>query len=238
MTGAADFPDCPGPEHDDLRVAVGALALDALEPDETRQVREHMAGCAECDAEYQSFLGVRRIMDTGLADGAFPTGRHRVRVVERRPRNSGLAVLPPRRWIAVVLYGAAAALVIAAAGVTEALIDSQHKASATLVQPAALTGLAPVTSSSGVVAAISYQKVAWGTWVEVTMSNVPPEYSCTLTAYDEAGNELPVASWRSIPGRSTVTAPGAVALDPSQIDHYQIQISGPHGWTITVPNRS
>ena len=38
-------------DREDLRIALGALALDVLDPDEAREVRRHMAGCAACQAE-------------------------------------------------------------------------------------------------------------------------------------------------------------------------------------------
>jgi hypothetical protein len=138
----------------------------------------------------------------------------------------------------------AAALVVSAAGVTGALIGSSG-APASVAQSGRPTGpgtapveqLAPATSSFGVTASIKYQQVNWGTWVQITMSNVPPDYSCSLMAYDKQGHEYPVSSWRSAEGQKTVTAPGAVALSPGEIDHFEVDM-GPQQWSLAIPMTS
>lgn len=234
-SGGSGGEDADG--HDELRMAVGALALDALDPEEAVQVRAHLATCPECEAEYQSFLGVRGVMDAALVGGISRTERHQAHVVERRGRNSGVGSAPRRRRLAIVLSGVAAALIIGGAGAAGVAIGSHQK-----TIPVASSQLPPVSNAHGVTASLRYQQVDWGTWVQVTMSHVPPDYSCSLMAYDKQGREYPVSSWRSAEGRTTVTAPGAVALAPSEIDHFEVEMGpqqwGPHPWSLAIPMTS
>jgi len=41
--------------HEELKALLPLAALDRLEPDEVEALREHLAGCAECDAELREF---------------------------------------------------------------------------------------------------------------------------------------------------------------------------------------
>jgi anti-sigma factor RsiW len=41
--------------HDELKALLPLAALERLEPDEIASLREHLAGCAECDAELREF---------------------------------------------------------------------------------------------------------------------------------------------------------------------------------------
>jgi hypothetical protein len=214
-------------------MAVGALALDALDAEEARLVRAHIATCPECEAEYLSFVGVRGVMDAALVGGIPRAERYQAHVVERRAPNSGVAAVPRprrRRRVSRALAGVAAALIIVGAGVTGAAIGS-HRSNTLPVQQ-----LASATNDFGVTASIRYQQVDWGTWVQITMSNVPPDYSCTLWAYDKQGHEYAVSSWRSAEGRKTVTAPGGVALSPSEIDHFEVEMGPrPQQWSLVIP---
>src|ERR1700736_1443364 len=44
-----------GMTHDELKALLPLAALDRLEPDEIVSLREHLAGCEECDAELREF---------------------------------------------------------------------------------------------------------------------------------------------------------------------------------------
>jgi hypothetical protein len=48
---------------DDLRPLLGGYVLDALEPDETEAVREHLPDCAACAAEHASLAGLPALLD-------------------------------------------------------------------------------------------------------------------------------------------------------------------------------
>src|ERR1700733_12615939 len=41
--------------HDELKALLPLAALERLDPEETAALREHLAGCPECDAELREF---------------------------------------------------------------------------------------------------------------------------------------------------------------------------------------
>ncbi|MFE9173309.1 anti-sigma factor family protein [Streptomyces kebangsaanensis] len=51
-------------EHDALRMALGGYVLGALPPAEMEQVRDHLAGCAECRAEHAQLAGLPALLAT------------------------------------------------------------------------------------------------------------------------------------------------------------------------------
>ncbi|MFF9128340.1 anti-sigma factor family protein [Streptomyces sp. NPDC014889] len=54
-------------EHDALRLALGGYVLGALPPAEMEQVRDHLAGCAECRAEHTQLAGLPALLATVTA---------------------------------------------------------------------------------------------------------------------------------------------------------------------------
>lgn len=57
--------------HDDLIEALGAYALDAMEPDEAEAVRQHLEGCPRCAAEVAQHQQVAALL--GNTGGEAPT---------------------------------------------------------------------------------------------------------------------------------------------------------------------
>ncbi|PZH13120.1 hypothetical protein C1I97_11975 [Streptomyces sp. NTH33] len=51
-------------EHDALRLALGGYVLGTLPPAEREQVRDHLAGCAECRAEHAQLAGLPALLAT------------------------------------------------------------------------------------------------------------------------------------------------------------------------------
>lgn len=54
-------------EHDALRLALGGYVLGTLPPVEKEQVRDHLAGCAECRAEHAQLAGLPALLATVTA---------------------------------------------------------------------------------------------------------------------------------------------------------------------------
>lgn len=233
-------------DREDLRIALGALALDALDPAEAREVRRHLADCADCQAEYSSFLGVRTMLDAGLVGGAARAERQPAHVLDRRPRGRG-SRLPSRRRIGVAVGGVAASVAVAVAaflagaagqGPATATAPTPFPTSTAPISPTTTPTVLPtVTNAEGVSAALAFREVPWGTTVQITMSNVPDNYTCKLTAYTKSNTEVPVASWTSVHGRAMLVVPGAVALKPSEIDHFEVELNT-KGYDILIPMSS
>ena len=233
-------------DREDLRIALGALALDALDPAAARDVRRHLASCADCQAEYESFVGVRAILDAGVAanPAVAPDPAPAAPARPRPARRPGiLAGLPRRRFAQLGTVAAALALTVtaffvgAATQTQTAAPNVGPSPSATSALPAAHQ-LPAVTNASGVTAAISYRSFAWGTWVGVRMTDVPVGYVCKLTAYGRDGSEATVSSWKAVPGQSTVTVNGSVSMDAKAIDHFSVEVSGQDYGNITIPMTS
>lgn len=226
----------PGTCRDEeLRIAVGALALGALDPEEAREVRRHLAECPECQAEYASFVGVKRVMDIGLVGAPMPDleppkaahGRSRSRARARSPFRT-----PLRRRIGLATAGCAAALALVLGGFWAG--DSGSKAPATV--SAAATAL-PAVTQGGVTAQISYQDQGWGTWVNAKMSGTPDGLTCTLFVFDKNHQPVQLSSWKSVAGK-VIDIPAATALPPDRIDHFEVRVDGWGSYDITVPMAS
>ena len=220
----------PGPgsgacDREDLRVALGALALGALDAAEARQVRRHLADCPECQAEYTSFVGVKRVMDAGLVGAAVPE----VTKVARPGRQS--LRIPLARRIAV-----ATASCVAALGLVFGGFFAGRGSSSTFGTPGSASGpgtALPAVTQSGVTAKISYQGQAWGTWVEARTSGAPNGVTCTLYVYAKNHAAIPLSSWTSVAGR-TIEVPATTSLTPDQIDHFEVRVAA-DGYDISVP---
>ena len=219
-------------DNEDLRMAVGALALGALDPDEAREVRRHLAECPECQEEYASFVGVKRVMDIGLVGAPMPE----LPVPEPRRGRSPLRRSVPapfraplrRRILAgAVSFAAALALVIGG------FWAGHSRAPSTI---AAREALPPVTQS-GVTAQISYEDHGWGTYVVAKMSGTPDGLKCTLYVVAKNHAVVQLSNWRSEAGKA-IAVPAATSLPAAQIDHFEVQVVGYGAYDITVPMTS
>lgn len=140
--------------HDDLRELLPAYALDALTPEEAREVEAHLTTCEACPDELRVLRGVAAELGGAVAEAVPPAGL-RAAVLEairpqaaERPRARLIAF--PRGW-AVGLAAAAAAVVVALAGIGVSLdrrlaalqerLAAQEAALALLTSPAAKTAV-------------------------------------------------------------------------------------------------
>jgi hypothetical protein len=233
--------------REDLRVSLGSLVLDALEPDEAREVRQHLASCPECQVEYNSLLSVRAVMDTGLVGGMAQvrdrmTAPRAVRVVPVVPVVPGARVAeerPPvvkarRRKFTLVLAGAvASAVAVVTFGVFS--LTGGGSTSTAISPPSPPSHTVTGTTAQGVTASISYREAAWGTWVQITMSHVPWNYNCTLTVVGKDGHTQFASSWSASPDGGSVTVPGGVAMPLSEIAVFDVDLGHGKDLTINVP---
>ncbi len=130
--------------HDEFKALLPLAALAQLEPDELASLREHLAGCRECDAELREFEHaaamlalavespvledrVTRKLEARLAAGTTSTARQAAtsvpdrtltRIAEPPPRREGA-----RRFISRFAIAAAILLAIYGAAVTSRLMD-------------------------------------------------------------------------------------------------------------------
>lgn len=94
--------------HDELRESIAAYALNALSPEDAREVEAHLETCDECRRDLKALREVAAGLATGVAPANLPAGL-RARVLSAvQPQRTAPAV--PRLWAA----GFAVAAVIAA----------------------------------------------------------------------------------------------------------------------------
>ncbi|MEY9887350.1 hypothetical protein ABIA31_000979 [Catenulispora sp. MAP5-51] len=225
-------------DDEDLRMAVGALALGALDADEAREVRRHLADCPECQQEYASFVGVKRVMDIGLVGAPMPETVPPEAAGQpghsRRRRLFGTRTpapfrAPRRQRIMVAAGGSAAALVLVVGG-----FWAGHGGTSSGSTNAEML---PAVTQSGVTAQISYQDHSWGTSVTAKMSGTPDGLTCTLYVYDKNHDVIQLSNWKSVAGKA-IDIPAATALPAEQIDHFEVRVVGYGAYDITVPMSS
>lgn len=202
---------------DDVRVALGALALGALEPAEERQVREHLAECPECAHEAESLAataGALALLDTAEAVGEAPIPSSdllpRVLAQVRRARL--------RRRLVGLAVAAAIAVAAGLGGLGLAGSDTEPD------------GTPPVASESGqdggIILEVDAWDRGWGTALQATISGVPAGSRCSLVAVGGDGTREVGATW-VVPGdgyeeAGTLTVDGAVGLRSWNVDHYEV----------------
>ena len=222
---------------EDLRIAVGALALGALDPDEARDVRRHLAECPECQEEYTSFVGVKRVMDIGLVGAPMPEAVAPERTGKRSPFRTRTGIPAPFRTPRRYRIMAGAAGFVAAFALVVGGFWAGHSGRPSSHSLTASGTALPAVTQSGVTAQISYQGRGWGTAVTAEMRGTPDGLNCTLYVVAKNQAAVPISNWRSVAGK-VIDVPAATSLTPGQIDHFEVRVVGYDGYDITVPMRS
>jgi anti-sigma factor RsiW len=204
---------------DDVRLALGALALGVLEPAEKRRVREHVAECAACALEAEALTataGALALVDAEAVQGEPPTPSS-----DLLPR---LLAEVRRARLRRRLAGLAAAAVIAVAAGLGGLALSGPAGDPAAESPA------PVASAAGQQQGVALEVDAWdrgwGTAVRARISGVPPGERCSLVAVSADGVREVGATWvvpdNGYEGGGTLTVDGAVGIRSWQVAHYEV----------------
>lgn len=205
----------------DVRLALGALALGALEPAEEQEIRDHLAACPACAAEARSMEETAAVL--ALVDGAAVGAND----VDPSPGllDRLLADVGRQRWRRRAAGLAAAAAVAVAAGIGGAALVGG-------AEPEAPAAPAPVVEATGQQQAVALSVAAWdrgwGTAVQVTVSGVPAGSRCSLVAVGSDGSREVAATWQ-VPGDGysdtggDLTVDGAVGLRSWDVDHYAVE---------------
>jgi anti-sigma factor RsiW len=94
---------------------IGPYVLDALDPDEMEAMRDHLVGCARCQAEVRSLSGLPALLDRARADDDVATLSPGLEdeVLDRFVRERARARPPRRRWPRLAIPAIAVAALIA-----------------------------------------------------------------------------------------------------------------------------
>jgi putative zinc finger protein len=219
-------------EHD--RSQLGAYALGALDPDEVREVDEHLATCAECRAELaeleelKEFLG--EVPPEAFLDGPPPDGDL---LLQRTLREVRTPVKPKRsRWLMV----AAAVVVVAGALGGGVLIGRQTVDQAD--EPVAGSKQVTATDSrTGTTMATTVEPRAGWSWIQVRITGLKAGAECEMLVTDKAGKTWVAGTWlvSEKAAREGSRFGGGVLVPLDQVKSVQIRtIQGQHVVTTTI----
>ncbi|MEU1201894.1 zf-HC2 domain-containing protein [Streptomyces sp. NPDC005813] len=169
------------------------------------------------------------------AQGSSPP-RPAVPVVPQAPRASQAGVLERllqqaaarrRRTWRLQLAGAAASLtfIAAAVGGTWLAAVGTVGSQATPPGPTAPTAWRTFSGSdptTGVSASVKVSPSVWGSVLQVSAKGAPAGITCRLQAVGPGGARTDVATWRAGEYPPGTTIPGAVAMSPGAIEHFEI----------------
>ena len=218
-------------EQEDLRISLGAYVLGALDDAESQQVRKHLRECVLCQREHDELVEVRMVLDRARATSALAAWSARDAAPSPPPEPAGQAPKrrhrrqpsPPRRRR--LGLAAAGAVLASTAGIGGFFVGGLGSPGAGNSGTPPGTRAVAATGLYGITASIRFHPEAWGTSIQVTMSHVPPDYTCTLTAITKDGHTQTASTWTSGPQGGTVTVPAAVALSASSIDHFDVAVA-------------
>ncbi|MFI1370332.1 anti-sigma factor family protein [Streptomyces griseochromogenes] len=132
-----------------------------------------------------------------------------------------------RRTWRLQLAGAASSLVFiaAAAGGTWLAAVGSVGSQATQPGPTAPTAWRTFSGSdaaTGVSASVKVSPSAWGSVLQVSARGAPAGITCRLQAVGPGGARADGATWRAGEYPPGTTVPGAVAMSPGAIEHFEI----------------
>lgn len=132
-----------------------------------------------------------------------------------------------RRTWRLQLAGAAASLTLiaAAAGGTWLAAVGSVGSQATPpgpTAPAAWRTFSGSDPTTGVTASVKVSPSAWGSVLQVSAKGAPAGITCRLQAVGPGGARADGATWRAGTYPPGTTVPGAVAMSPGAIDHFEI----------------
>lgn len=204
----------------EVRIALGALAVGALEPDEERRVLEHLDRCPDCAREMAALRETAAALN--LVDVAEITSPVEPSP-DLLPRLLARVTAARRRRRLTAVAGAAAAAVIAGA-VGLAIGAQQEDPPVATDDPA----VSVAGSERGMVLEVDAWDKGWGTAVQAHVSGVPGGYRCSLVAVGTDGTREVAATWVVPDGGygdgdgDVLSVDGAVALRSWDVDRYEV----------------
>ena len=216
---------------------LGAYVLGALDEAEARELSEHVAGCASCQAQLDELTAMRdslgELPPEAFLEGPPDDGELLLHRTLRRVRQEKSNSLLTRRAIS-----SAAAVIVAAlalgGGVLLGKNGDSGQGGQALQTPATI---APATTTevpgTRVVSAeqngvrINATITPAAGWVKVNASvtGIPAGQKCKIVVVDKNGNQMLAGSWLVSPtgAKSGTNLDGAALVDPNQVASIQVQ---------------
>ncbi|MEV6287543.1 zf-HC2 domain-containing protein [Kribbella sp. NPDC051770] len=191
--------------HD--RSQLGAYALGSLEPDEAREVEQHLAGCAECRAELvefeemQEFLG--EVPPEAFLDGPPADGDLLLQRTLRAARTTPVEATPAqqvettsRRRTRPWLLAAAAAVIVAGALGGGVAIGRQSVDQVVAEDtPAGSKQVSTTDAATGTTMATTVEPRTGWSWVVVKLTGLKAGAECEMLVTDTSGRTWTAGSW-------------------------------------------
>lgn len=208
---------------DDVRVALGALVIGALEKTEADGVRSHLDGCDDCTAEHDELRQMPKLLGLiTLSDATDGPAEPPERLEEDLLRRAVAERRSARRRRVGWSAGGGLAIAAAAAAIGFGIAEG-----ATAADPAApnLQVLAATDPTTGVRGQLTIDGVGWGSKLELQLAGVTEGETCSLVAVSTSGEREVASTWK-VPPRSAdgtyLSVPGAAAFAPDLIDSFEV----------------
>ena len=161
--------------------ALGAYVLGALEPDERREIEDHLRRCPACAAELAEFQGLPALLDRVRPEDLEPVSvTPSPELFDRMAAVAGTRRRGRSRTWALV---AAAVLVVLGIGAGAAVWASGP-------------GERTVAATAGPVeVTLTAREANEGSAIDVTVAGMRPRETCTLVAVDRDGATHPAGDW-------------------------------------------
>ena len=213
--------------HADLRLALGAYVLGALEPTERAEVAAHLEDCARCRAELAELAPLPGLLRRLTPEEA----RTAVEPVPMGPLTRAVAVAARRRRVRRWRLVAAAATLVVVGGIGASVVV-QYQGGNSAVQTISATD-----QSTGIHALAVLRETASGTEIALTMQGVRSGEHCRLVAIARDGRREVSGSWRAAYDGNVVVNV-ATDLEPDQLAGLQVStLAGRPLVNIPVPRR-
>jgi hypothetical protein len=199
-------------------IDVAAYLLEALEPAEAEELREHLTGCAECRPEFEELCGLpvvlRRLTPSAVDEIVAPAELRDELCEELLARAAARRGRQARRRMVGLAAGVAVLAAVAAGVVTDGALPRTPS-------PAVSSTVAATDPHSWVHASITLTSQTWGTEIRLRLSGVAWAQHCMLVVSSADGRRDVAASWvATYQGSFNVT--GTTAIPVRQIRHLDV----------------